>query len=153
MSRGFHMGGAGAGGAQSKILYENGSWKVPYANPGSYRISGTVPLGATLNPTNITVASSSSTPALIGTANKIDVSKYSMLKVLARAVSSTSAVYVNTGLDIYNPNPIAEALIPAGGVETEYTVNLSGITGEVYISLCAQYGPARTLIVSKIWLE
>ena len=135
------------------VIYDNGSWGVPYANPGSYRCSGRTPLGATLNPTNITVTSTSSTPALIGTANKIDVTNYSMLKVLARAVTSTTAVYVNTGLDVFNPNPIAEVLVPAGAAETEYVVDLTNVTGEVYVSLYANDYPGRTIIVSKIWLE
>ena len=133
-------------------IYDNGTWGVPYANPGSYRASGVTPLSATLNPTNVTVASNATTPALIGTANKIDVTNYSMLKVKARATGTTCAVYVNTGLDVLNPVPVAETLIPSGGSETEYVIDLSGVTGEVYISLFACHNPARTLIVSEVTL-
>lgn len=153
MSRGFHMGGAGGGGnSKELIIYDSGSWGVPYANPGNFKVNGATPLGATLGASSLTIASTPTASAIIGTSQKIDVTKYTMLKVRARATAYTCAIYVNTGLDVLNPIPIAETLVPAGGSETEYTIDLTNITGEVYISFFA-YIDGRTLYVSKAWLE
>lgn len=150
MARGFRMGGAGGGGEKEKVIYDNGSWGVPYDNPGSWSGATT---GATLNATSVSVTSTSSNAALIATSNLIDLSNYTMVKILAHNTGqATPQIAVTDAKDTGTSHILARTVLPLNSAYTEYVVDVTNVSsGYIVVNSAASY--SRTCEFTKIWLE
>lgn len=130
-------------------LYDSGTWNVPYDN-GGYTFFGSPTDGATLNPTTITATASASRSQMIGTANKIDLTNYSMLKIRC-STSGGASVLVSNSKNV--TSPAVKNLVVNNASEVEYVINVSDLSGDYYICFGAYYGTVRSITVKSIILE
>ena len=137
------------------ILFDGGvvvPWKVIQAKPT-----------ATISDTIYLYASDPTTPVVsaVRTTNKINLSGYSMLKytvtqnvnpnVAFMCVTSSTSAPISAGLS----NVVTAAVVAYGNPSATgtYSVDVSTINAEYYISLAAGHYPTSGLRISKVWLE
>ena len=137
------------------LLFDGGvvePWKVIQAKPT-----------ATISDTIYLYASAPTTPVVsaVRTTNKINLSGYSMLKytvtqnvnpeVAFMCVTSSTSAPISAGLS----NAVTSAVTAYGQPTATgiYSVDVSTINAEYYISLAAGHYPTSGLRVSKVWLE
>ena len=130
------------------IIYSGGGWGVAYDNPGSWVGANT---GATLNQTSVSVASTSSSSALIATSQSLDLSRYNTLHIQAyNTGSATPTIMVTNSKDV--SDYVARNIMPTNSGYTEYTVDVTNISSG-YIAVYSASGYARTCQFNKIWLS
>ena len=137
------------------ILFDGGvvvPWKVIQAKPTA-TISDTIYLFAGDSTTAVVSA--------VRTTNKINLSGYSMLKYTVTqnvnpeaafmCVTSSTSAPISAGL-----SNVVTSAVTAYGQPTAtgtYSVDVSTINAEYYISLAAGHYPTSGLKISKVWLE
>ena len=137
------------------ILFDGGvvvPWKVIQAKPTA-TISDTIYLYASDPETAVVSA--------VRTTNKINLSGYSMLKYTVTqnvnpeaafmCVTSSTSAPISAGL-----SNVVTSAVTAYGQPTAtgtYSVDVSTINAEYYISLAAGHYPTSGLRISKVWLE
>lgn len=137
------------------ILFDGGvvvPWKVIQAKPTA-TISDTIYLYAS-DPTTHVVSA-------VRTTNKINLSGYSMLKYTVTqnvnpeaafmCVTSSTSAPISAGL-----SNVVTSAVTAYGQPTAtgtYSVDVSEVQGEYYISIAEGHYPTSGLRVSKVWLE
>ena len=137
------------------ILFDGGvvvPWKVIQANPTA-TISDTIYLYAA-DPTTPVVSA-------VRTTNKINLSGYSMLKytvtqnvnpeVAFMCVTSSTSAPINAGIT----NTVTSAVVAYGQPTATgtYSVDVSTINAEYYISIAVGHYGGSGLRISKVWLE
>ena len=137
------------------ILFDGGvvvPWKVIQAKPTA-TISDTIYLHAN-DPTTPVVSA-------VRTTNKINLSGYSILKytvtenvnpeVAFMCVTSSTSAPINAGLS----NAVTSAVTAYGQPTATgtYSVDVSEVQGEYYVSIAEGHYPTSGLKVSKVWLE
>ena len=137
------------------ILFDGGvvvPWKVIQAKPTA-TISDTIYLHAS-DPTTPVVSA-------VRTTNKINLSGYSMLKytvtenvnpeVAFMCVTSSTSAPINAGLS----NTVTSAVVAYENPSATgtYSVDVSEVQGEYYVSIAEGHYPTSGLKVSKVWLE
>ena len=107
---------------------------------------------ATKSSDGITIATPTTGFCPIGTNNKINVTDYAKVKFNLKNVVNPCYVRVTTTTNLANATA-AEARIETGMTEVECDV--SGLTGEYYISIAIVHAdqPAYSLTMTKAWLE
>lgn len=140
-------------GAETMILNMTGGW-----------VGDGLGLNSTYNyPTNPTVTkSANSITASMGsgsigggihTTNKVDISNYSALKFSGSVSISSGAqcrLQVRSAMDGYiSSNFLAEVQLANNA--TSGSLDISSITGEVYIAL--ELYQSSTVVLNKMWLE
>lgn len=137
------------------ILFDGGvvePWSVIKANPTA-TISDTIYLYAA-DPSTAVVSA-------VRTTNKINLSGYSMLKYTVTqnvnpeaafmCVTSSTSAPINAG----NTNTVTSAVVTYGQPTATgtYSVDVSEVQGEYYISIAEGHYPTSGLTISKVWLE
>ena len=137
------------------LLFDGGvvvPWKVIQAKPT-----------ATISDTIYLYASDPTTPVVsaVRTTNKINLSGYSMLKYTVTqnvnpeaafmCVTSSTSAPISAGLS----NVVTSAVTAYGQPNSTgtYSVDVSTINAEYYISLAEGHYPTSGLTISKVWLE
>ena len=107
---------------------------------------------ATKSSDGITIATPTTGFCPIGTNNKINVTDYAKVKFNLKNVVNPCYVRVTTTTNLANATA-AEVRIETGMTEVECDV--SGLTGEYYISIAIVHAdqPAYSLTMTKAWLE
>lgn len=141
-----------AAGASKLEVYNEGVWGIAYDNPGSWVADFTIASGATLNPTSMTLTASASGGALIGSANPIDLTDYSLLKITIQVTGAPFAFGICDSKDARPAHRLAVNTLPVNTGLTEYVVDVSSLTTG-YLVLFVGAGAGRTGTVTKITLE
>ena len=140
------------GGAPAKFkIYDNGTWNVPYDNPGTW--TGQTLIGANINPSSVSVTSTASTGALIGTSNPVDLSAYTMVKIKAHnSGQATPSIIVTDAKSVDAAHILARNVMPLNSDFTEYVVDVTNIsTGYIAVHSSSNY--VRTCEFIEITLE
>ena len=136
-----------------KQIYSLGSWAVPYDNPGDIVYPGITVNGATLSSNEIQFVSISNAIRAIGTANKIDLTDYTMLKVNGYDNSGNSCVVgVYSSKDL-STGLLAETRLTSGSAFVENVLDITDIEGEQYIVVWTVTSGRVTAHVNRIWLQ
>ena len=137
------------------ILFDSGvvvPWKVIQAKPTA-TISDTIYLNAS-DPTTPVVSA-------VRTTNKINLSGYSVLKYTVTqnvnpktafmCVTSSTSAPITAG----NTNTVTSAVVAYGQPTATgtYSVDVSEVQGEHYVSIAEGHYPKSGLTISKVWLE
>lgn len=137
------------------ILFDSGvvvPWKVIQAKPTA-TISDTIYLYAA-DPTTPVVSA-------VRTTNKINLSGYSVLKYTVTqnvnpetafmCVTSSTSAPINAGIT----NTVTSAVVAYGQPTATgtYSVDVSEVQGEHYVSIAEGHYPKSGLTISKVWLE
>lgn len=160
MARGFRMGVGGGSTSRKLTIYKNGYWAISYENPGSYVYteSGWSAVGMTVYSDHFGIPSSGSSKiALIGTTDKIDLTKYRLakFKYSGNGTAPSTAIRLNimSGKNGYTQVVYSEWLPQTGGNVVEGSIDISFITGEYYLAMYGECGSVRTGQVYEWWLE
>ena len=131
-------------------IYDNGTWNVPYDNPGSW-VAGFQINPAIMNATNFTVSgtASPSKGAVVGTANDLDLSNYTMLKIKAQISGGSFGAGVCGSKNI--SNTLAYSVLPTNSGQTEYVIDITSVTNG-YVGIWCGDGSNRTATVTEITL-
>ncbi len=159
MALGF-LYGAGGNTSRKLKIYDNGSWRVNYENPGNYTYteSGWSAVGMTMASDHFGVPSSGTNKlAILGTQNKIDLTPYSVVKFKYSGNGSTPDYAIEfclmSGKNRYTQKVFQQALPQTGGILLEGSIDISSYTGEYYLAMCGECGSLRLGQIYEWWLE
>lgn len=142
-----------AGGAAARPLYEEGTWNVPYDNPGGYYYSGVTVIGATLEASDIKLTSEGARAIAIGTTNKIDFTSKSILRVNAKSTHNDAIRAWLLNSKNFNATPVASLSIPGSASYQDTLLDVSGVTGDYYLLIWAPTNSGPVSYVKSISLE
>lgn len=130
------------------VIYNHGSWSVGYDN-ASYTLNGNR-IAAQLESSDVNMTASNGLWCAFGTYNKIDLTDYSLLKILATATGS-----VNAAMGVGQSKEIVgdytnQTVINSASTPTEFVLDVSALSGEYYIAF---WNYSSTVKLYKIWLE
>lgn len=146
LSNRINMRGGGGAEPTRMFLYKDGVWNVGYDNPGGYTYSGNTPTGFTLDTDKM--YSSTNALQMIGTTNKVDLSNYTTLHVVAKALAAECdfGIFNGKGTDRVGVSAIATI-----GSVVDYALDVSLLNGSYYIAIWSIVASACE--VYEIYLE
>ncbi len=129
-------------------IYDNGTWNAPYDNPGSWTGPSNIS-PATFGADSFTLTCTSTTSALIGTSNMIDLTNYTMVKIKVHVTGGVFAFAVTNSKN-WADVAVNVNINPNTGY-AEYVLNVSNLTAG-YIGFWGGSGTNRTATVTEITL-
>ena len=111
-------------------IYNQGTWSVPYENPGAYRWAGNIPVGFTLQADKMTAPGTTGIK-MVGTTNMIDVTPYTELHIRAKVTAGSPQCVIATAKE--NSGVLAMEVMSDVGVEKEYVLNVALLNTSGYI--------------------